>query len=185
MQRFILSTCLTAFLMASSTFAQQMEEDVVHLNNGGLIRGTIIEQIPGGSLTIQTRDGNVLVFRMDEIARISKEPVVRMRGRIYEKKKEPWVAFALSFLIPGAGQVYNGEVGKGAAQFGGTIVGWGLVISATEDNSLVSSSDPDGDDGKILPGCFLCWAALYGHGLMHPCLQTESIGKVRNLPTDI
>ena len=39
MQRFILLTCLTAFVMTSTAFAQQME-DVIHLKNGGLIRGT-------------------------------------------------------------------------------------------------------------------------------------------------
>ena len=43
MQRFILLTCLTAFVVTSPAFAQQME-DVVHLKNGGLVRGTIIEQ---------------------------------------------------------------------------------------------------------------------------------------------
>lgn len=72
MQRFILLTCLMAFVMTSQAFAQQME-DVIHLKNGGLIRGTIIEQIPGESLRIQTRDGNVFVYTMDEIAKISKD----------------------------------------------------------------------------------------------------------------
>ena len=54
MQRFILLTCLTVLVITSPAFAQQME-DVVHLKNGGLIRGTIIEQIPGESLKIQTQ----------------------------------------------------------------------------------------------------------------------------------
>ena len=60
MSRFVLLTCLTA-LMTSPALAQQIQqmEDVVHLKNGGLIRGTIIEQIPGESLKIQTRDGSV------------------------------------------------------------------------------------------------------------------------------
>ena len=86
MQRFILLTCLTAFVMASPAFAQQME-DVVHLKNGGLIRGTIIEQIPGESLKIKTRDGNVFVYTMDEIAKMSKEPVMGMKGHIGLKRK--------------------------------------------------------------------------------------------------
>ena len=95
MQRFILLTCLTAFVVTSPAFAQQME-DVVHLKNGGLIRGTIIEQIPGESLKIKTRDGNVFVYTMDEIAKISKEPVMRMQGQIGVQKKNPWLAFGLS-----------------------------------------------------------------------------------------
>ena len=38
MQRFIFLMCLTAFVMTSQAFAQQMQqmEDVIHLKNGGL-----------------------------------------------------------------------------------------------------------------------------------------------------
>ncbi len=73
MLRFTLLTCLIAFAATSQVFAQQPMEDVVYLKNGGFVRGTIIEQIPGESLKIQTRDGNVLVFTMNEIANVSKE----------------------------------------------------------------------------------------------------------------
>ena len=73
MLRFTLLTCLIAFATTSQVFAQQPMEDVVHLKNGGVVRGIIIEQIPGESLKIQTRDGNVLVFTMDEIDRLSKD----------------------------------------------------------------------------------------------------------------
>jgi TM2 domain-containing membrane protein YozV len=34
---------------------------------------------------------------------------------IYVKRKEPGVALLLSFLLPGLGQIYNGDVGKGIA----------------------------------------------------------------------
>ena len=73
MLRFTLFTCLIAFAATSQVFAQQSMEDVVYLKNGGFVRGTIVEQIPGESLKIQTRDGNVFVFAMDEITRLSKE----------------------------------------------------------------------------------------------------------------
>jgi hypothetical protein len=33
--------------------------EVVYLKNGSVIKGTIVEQVPGESLKIQTRDGNV------------------------------------------------------------------------------------------------------------------------------
>ena len=117
MSRFVLLTCLMA-LMTSPALAQQIQqmEDVVYLKNGGLIRGTIIEQIPGESLKIQTRDGNVFVYTMDEIAKISKEPVMRMQEHIGLKRKNPWLAFGLSALITGGGQFYNGQHAKGVAQ---------------------------------------------------------------------
>ena len=73
MLRFTLLTCLIAVIATSQVFAQQPMEDVVYLKNGGIVHGTIVEQIPGESLKIQTRDGNVLVFAMDEIDRLSKD----------------------------------------------------------------------------------------------------------------
>ena len=160
MQRFILLTCLTAFAMTSQAFAQQMQqmEDVVHLKNGGLIRGTIIEQIPGESLKIKTREGNVFVYTMDEIAKMSREPVVRMQGQIGAEKKNPWLAFGLSALITGGGQFYNGQHSKGVAQLGGAILGIGLMASGIEDdyeNIYGDLVDPDDDDGKVVFGLLL------------------------------
>ena len=156
MQRFILLTCLTAFVMTSPAFAQQME-DVVHLKNGGLIRGIIIEQIPGESLKIKTRDGNVFVYAMDEVAKMSKEPVMGMRGHIGAKKKNPWIAFGLS--ATGGGQFYNGQHSKGVAQLGGVILGIELMDSALEDDYKTRSGDlvdPDDDDEKGAFGFLLC-----------------------------
>ena len=131
MQRFILLTCLTAFVVTSPAFAQQME-DVVHLKSGGVIRGTIIEQIPGESLKIKTRDGNVFVYAMDEIAKMSKEPVMEMRGHIGVQKKNPVVSCILSVVIPGAGQFYNEEPGKGIAQLGLAIGSLAVYIYGAE-----------------------------------------------------
>lgn len=87
MLRFILVACLTAFVVTAPVFAQQTE-DVVHLKNGSIVRGTIIEQIPGESLKIQTQGGSVFVYTMNEIAKISKEPV-EMSGRVDAKKDTP------------------------------------------------------------------------------------------------
>lgn len=48
-------------------------QDVVYLKNGGIVRGMIIEQVPNVQLKIQTKDGNVFVYKMDEIGKITKE----------------------------------------------------------------------------------------------------------------
>ncbi len=53
---------------------RQLEEDVVYLQNGSVIRGTITEQIPRESVTIQTFDGTVFRFLTSEIDRIVREP---------------------------------------------------------------------------------------------------------------
>lgn len=56
--------------------AQQSLQDVVYLKNGSIIRGVIIEQVPNQSIKIQTRDGNLFVYKIEEIQKISKEPMI-------------------------------------------------------------------------------------------------------------
>ena len=157
MLRLSLAACLMVFLLASQVWAQQME-DVVYLKDGSIVRGIVIEQIPGASLKIQTQGGSVFVYTMDEIQKMTREPVMGIGGRMGARQKEPWLAFGLSFLIPGAGQFYNGQHNKGVAQLGAVVLGFGLMISAVEDDyedrygDLV---DPDDDDGKAGLGVLL------------------------------
>jgi hypothetical protein len=47
--------------------------DVVYIKNGSVIKGMIIEQTPNVSLKIQTRDGSIFVYKMDEVEKITKE----------------------------------------------------------------------------------------------------------------
>jgi len=53
--------------------AQTNYEDVVYLKNGSIIHGIIIEQVPNQSVKIQTRDGNVFFYKIDEIEKMTKE----------------------------------------------------------------------------------------------------------------
>jgi|GEM_PF-1573321 len=50
----------------------QKPVDVVHLKNGNVIRGAITEQTPP-TLKIETPDGNIFVYRYDEIEKIMRE----------------------------------------------------------------------------------------------------------------
>ncbi len=65
-------------------------------------------------------------------------------------KKEPAEAFFFSLLIPGAGQVYNGQPGKGLFFFGGYLTGWGLLFKGYAD-----SWSSDGGYGTTLIGLVL------------------------------
>lgn len=49
-------------------------QDVVYLKNGSIIRGIIIEQVPNVSIKIQTGDGSVFFYKMEEIEKLTKEP---------------------------------------------------------------------------------------------------------------
>ena len=74
MKKFLLTTVF--ILTATVLFAQNLQ-DVVHLRNGSIIRGTIIEQVPNQSLTIETADRSLFVFAIDEVERISREPIIQ------------------------------------------------------------------------------------------------------------
>ena len=51
------------------------EEDVLYLKNGGVIRGTIIEQVPGEHVKIELLGGSIFVFTEEEIDVVTKEPM--------------------------------------------------------------------------------------------------------------
>ena len=76
----LFASLLTALAASSTPVSGQQMEDVVHLKNGSIVRGTIIEQIPGESLKMETQGAGEVVYTMDEVARISREPV-EMSGR--------------------------------------------------------------------------------------------------------
>jgi len=59
---------------------KQANEDVVCLKNSSIIKGIIIEQIPNVSLKIQTREGNIFVYKMDEVEKITKE-LLQQKGK--------------------------------------------------------------------------------------------------------
>ena len=154
MFRFILIACVVAFLANTQVLAQELE-DVVYLKNGGIVRGTIFEQLPDKSLKIARFDGKVFRYKMKEIDKISKETVMRMHA--IGKKKNPMVALGLSFPIIGAGQFYNGQYTKGVIQLGAAIVGLGLTLSASGDNQDQPDGnlDVDSDDWMSVPGYLL------------------------------
>ena len=80
--------------------------DVVELKNGSVLRGTITEQVPNESLKLKTADGSLIVYRMDEVARITRETLT---NPLDEK--------------PDMSQ-YGGTLGLGVALGGGGIVGF-------------------------------------------------------------
>ena len=65
-------------------------QDVVYMKNGGVVRGMIVAQIPSESLTIITTDGNRLIFKMDDVQRIEKEPTRSARHDTGDIQTESW-----------------------------------------------------------------------------------------------
>jgi hypothetical protein len=135
-------------------------QDVVYLENGSVIRGTIIEQVPGESLRIRTRDGSVFFYRMEDVARITREAAVEAPAR-----KNPGTALILAvgpgvLSLHGMGQWYNNEIGKGLLFFGAGIVGGALVLSDGPAGESQSELNRRATIGAIMWLGSLTWSSI-------------------------
>lgn len=147
------------FIIPETAFSREME-DVVYLKDGSIIRGTIIEQVPGDHIKIKTTDGSVFVYKIEKIDRMTKEPRLVKKGG----GKSPGLALGLSlgggcltsFLVPihGIGQFYNGDIGKGFLFSGWSIGSWLLMLAGIEDDYTLygENIDPDDDDSLVVLG---------------------------------
>ena len=95
MRKFFL-LLLSTLCLGTVSFAQSNDE-AVHLKNGSIIRGTVIEQVPNKSIKIQTADGSQFVYEMNEVEKTTRgiQPVkTKVKGivlnlafsRIYDIK---------------------------------------------------------------------------------------------------
>ncbi len=138
-------------LSCSLLSAQQKGNNVIYGKNGAIIRGTIIEQIPGESYKIQTADGNIVVFKADEVEKVEFEPItqpkVDSKGKAI-KEKSPALAFACSFILPGLGQIINGDTGLGIGLMAGSICG----VIAMYAGSFMAQGGNEAGGGVFLLG---------------------------------
>ena len=72
-----------------------------------------------------------------------------------ESRKSPWGAFGLSVMLPGAGQGYNGQWGKGGLMLGGVAVSV-VVVAANVGDCAIGSIFGNTD------GCALTYAGVVG-----------------------
>lgn len=110
----------------------QTMEDVVYLKNGGIIRGTIIEQIPNKTLKIEIVGRNVFVFQFEEIEKIVKAPVEnatiekqKTSTEEYDRGKFTFIVESnLAFMLKPNSETSGLKSGSGAS------IGLGLVFAA-------------------------------------------------------
>lgn len=83
----VASLMLAAAICTGLSAQRNVLQDVVYLKNGSIIRGLIVEQVPNESIKLQTNDGNIFVYNLDEVQKMTKEagyaqrPAQRMRQR--------------------------------------------------------------------------------------------------------
>ncbi len=68
--------CLSIILTGLTGFPQEVYQDVIYLKSGEVLSGTIVEQVPGVSMKIETSERKVFTIKMDEIEKIAKEKVM-------------------------------------------------------------------------------------------------------------
>ena len=96
--------------------------DVIYLKNGTIVRGYIVNHIVNESITIRLLNNRLqIVIPVDKMAGTSKERQFN--------DSNPHTARGLSCLIPGFGQFYNKESGKGFAHL--IIHTFGLLLMFT------------------------------------------------------
>ena len=139
------------------TLHPQSLQDVVYLNNGSIVRGTIIEIVPQQSIRISTYDGSIFVYEFDEVLKITKGPSSVLSS--YERKN-PGTALLCSFLITGGGQFYNEEGGKGTVMLGIGIVSLWSWLAAIEDNEYYRGRWYDLDDDNTFGGIMVLVGAV-------------------------
>jgi len=126
--------------MAQQPSAQQLE-DVVYLKDGSVIRGTIVEQRPGESVLIRTHDGNQFRYRMEQIEKLAKEAPASLAAVAMQNPKSVGGAVALSVLITGGGQAYNGQWGKAAGFVLLAVVSYVAMASALDSDACYYNDD--------------------------------------------
>ena len=184
---------LLALTAAASAHAQSIV-DVVYLENGSVIRGTILEQVPGESLRLRTGDGSEFVFMMADVTRIVREqaapstvtvtpvaPVVPAAAppaaaapptafggapREIPQVKSSSIATILSVVIAGGGQFYAGETGKGLLLLGSAIAIPYAAASIYVDSALSCTGlDCYEDSTTILYLGYAAGLAIWAYGV--------------------
>jgi hypothetical protein len=150
---------ILAFCLAVSSSLAQDRIDVIHLKNGDILKGTIIENVPNDYVRIELQGGSVFTVKYVDILKFTKEkqsadvqtlqrPTKTEPSGIedvqkmmyYEKdKKSSGTAVLLSLVITSAGHAYAGNWGRGLLFTAGRVGGAVLALTAGIETNTYSS----------------------------------------------
>jgi len=80
---------LILFLSFFAIHGQSNSRDVLYLKNGSIIKGTITSMDPTNGVKIETADGSLFVYKMDEILKSEKEEVSAVQETAPPKADSP------------------------------------------------------------------------------------------------
>ena len=72
-----------------SVYAQSGQTETVYLKNGSIIKGKVIEMVPDKEIKVQTSDGSLFVYRMDEVDKVVKESSKKESKNVVDSFKFP------------------------------------------------------------------------------------------------
>lgn len=142
----IIFTIVISIAIAFNASAQNQYDDVVYLKNGSVIHGVIIEQVPNQEIKIQTKDGNIFVYKIDDVQKMTKEvsqptinqyrpnrPSQVQNPRPQKQSKEPKIRDP--FFVK-----YSGDVNIGFATGFKTDVAYYDIIDEEPEESTFKSN---------------------------------------------
>ena len=136
---------LLVFQITPTAFAQQRLYDLIHLDDGTKILGTIVGSLRGESIRIITDDGRTLHCESHRVIKITQAP------KPYSAKS-PATALAMSCVFPSLGQFYNEDREKGLIILGINA----LFLGTTVTGYALKEHDYD-----VLGNTFIATSALY------------------------
>lgn len=80
MKKLIVLLLATATVLSVEAQKRRDRDDVVYLENGSIIRGTLVEQTDE-TVKLQTYDGNVFVWELSAVGRLDNEPTIYKKRR--------------------------------------------------------------------------------------------------------
>ena len=111
--------------------------DVIHLQTGDIVKGTITENSPNEYVKIQLQGGSIFTYQYSEIKKFTKEVVSEKQNdsmnnaqqmMMYEsQKKSEGTAMIFSCLLSSSGHAYAGNWVRGLTFTGATV---GFYIAA-------------------------------------------------------
>ena len=76
---------LALLLFPTNTPAKTKMVDVVHLKNGNVIKGEIMQMTPNETIKIETADGSIFVYEMSEVEKMTKVRKQKTQRKGFQK----------------------------------------------------------------------------------------------------
>jgi len=132
-------------------------EDVIHLKDGSVYRGTIVDEVPGEIYRIELYGGSVFVFEAEEIDYISRGITEEAAAPAGPGEETPVETRRLFFSFRGlVGSIYIAD--EALIPFGGLfLLGWRAhaVYTPALAVGYIRTEPKDADHGSVLAHSFV------------------------------